>query len=68
MTKSTLKTSTAIAVAVNVEYAIDAVLIAQGKAFLAADKTLQDAASSRKNRGPRNGRNALQSRMACQRY
>ena len=45
MTKSTLKTSTAIAVAVNVEYAIDAVLIAQGKAFLAADKTLQDAAS-----------------------
>jgi hypothetical protein len=45
MTKSTLKTSTAIAVAVNVEYAIDAVLIAQGKAFLAADKTMQDAAS-----------------------
>jgi hypothetical protein len=34
MTKSTLKTSTAIAVAVTVEYAIDAVLIAKGKAFL----------------------------------
>jgi hypothetical protein len=67
MTKSTLKTSTAIAVAVTVEYAIDAVLIAQGKAFLAADKTMQDAAN-RKNRGPRNGCDALQSRMACQRY
>jgi hypothetical protein len=45
MTKSTLKTSTAIAVAVTVEYAIDAVLIAKGKAFLAADKTMQEAAS-----------------------
>jgi hypothetical protein len=46
MTKSILKTSTAIAVAVNVEYAIDAVLIAKGKAFLAADKTMQEAANS----------------------